>query len=121
MGTHDDVSHALSFPFSFRVRRVNHRRSVVRFPFVFRLDRKISLERASASILIRRSRLMRWIAFFDGDGDGDGDGYGEGKGWNANEGCVPRVERFRSMGFRHRTRASTRREDGWMRASAKEK
>lgn len=64
---------------------------------------------------------MRWIAFFDGDGDGDGDGYGEGKGWNANEGCVPRVERFRSMGFRHRTRASTRREDGWMRASAKEK
>lgn len=112
----------LSSSSSFRVRRVNHRRSsfVFRSSFVW-IEKYLSSERARASILIRRSRLMRWVAFFDAFFDGDGDGYREGEGWNTIEGCVPRVERFRSMGFRHRTRASTRREDGWTRASAKEK
>ena len=69
--------------------------------------------------MIRESRLGAPIASFDALFDGDGGGCREANGWDTSEGCVPRVERLGSIGFRHRTRAGTRSEDGRTRAGAK--
>lgn len=77
-------------------------------------------ESARASILITIDDV-NGSRSLTGMETGMDDGYREGKGWNTIEGCVPRVEGLGSMCFRHRTRTSTRREDGWTRARAKEK
>ena len=103
-------------PWSFRV---NHRRS-----FVFRSSRVWIEKYLSSGARVypdQRVAVDASIASFDALCDGDGGGCREGNGWDRNEGCVPRVARLGSMGFRHRARAGTRREVGRMRASERGK